>query len=128
MINDLDITDIEGMFSEAVRNLGFERVWNNRPKSTSDTISDFVIVRVVGGISDESAYGSCRVLVTMFARDVREMKNGKKLSVMHKKMKSLPLDIDRLVVGKYPRVVGDTADDFGFHSRTLNFKVFIKTV
>ena len=127
MMNDFDISDIEKEFADAVRALSVsQHVWNNRPKATDDGIADFVVVRVAGGISDESAYGSCRVLVTLFARDVKEMKNSKKLSVMQKKLESLPLDLTHLVISKYPRIVGDTADDFGFHARTLNFKTIIK--
>lgn len=127
MINDFDITDIEALFSAAVRALGFPRVWNNRPKATDDSISDFVVVKVSGGISDVAAYGSCRVLVHLFARDVREMKNAKKLSVMQKKLLALPLWIEPLLLDGHPRVIGDTADDFGFHARIMNFKVYIKS-
>ena len=125
-MNDFDITDIERVFTEAVRELGFTRVWNNRPKATDDSISDFVVVRVSGGISDVAAYGSCRVLVQLFARDILEMKNAKKLSVMQKKVLALPLWIEPLLIDGHPRVIGDTADDFGFHARIINFKVFIK--
>ena len=82
MLNDFDITDIEKDFADAVRALGVSKnVWNNRPKATDDGISDFVVARVAGGISDNNAYGSCRVLVSLFARDVKEMKNAKKLSL-----------------------------------------------
>lgn len=127
-MNDFDITDIEGKFSSALRTLGFTRVWNNRPKATDDTISDFVVVRVVGGISDKAAFGSCRVLITLFARDIKEMKNAKKLSVMQKKVEDIPLWIEPLLIKGTPRIVGDTPDDFGFHARTLNYKVYIKSV
>lgn len=127
MINDFDITDIEARFSEAVRALGFPRVWNNRPKATDDSISDFVVVRVSGGVSDKAALGECHVLVHLFARDVAEMKNAKKLSVMQKKMLALPLWIEPLLVDGHPRIIGDTADDFGFHARIMNFKVYIKS-
>lgn len=128
MVNDFDITDIEKKITDAVRELSVStHVWNNRPKATDDSISEFVVVRIVGGISDKAAFGACRVLVTLFARDVREMKNAKKLSVMQKKLESLPLWIDPLLIKGNPRIVGDTADDFGFHARTLNYKVFIKS-
>lgn len=127
MINDFDITDIEARFSEAVRDLGFTRVWNNRPKATDDSISDFVVVKVSGGISDKAAFGDCRVFVHLFARDVKEMKNAKKLSVMQKQLLSLPLWIEPLLLDGHPRVIGDTADDFGFHARIINFKVYIKS-
>jgi hypothetical protein len=128
MVNNFDITDVETKFTGAVRTLGISsHVWNNRPKATDDTISDFVVVRVVGGISDKAAFGSCRVLVTLFVRDVKEMKNSAKLSIMQKKLESLPLWIEPLLVKGTPRIVGDTPDDFGFHARTINYKVFIKT-
>ena len=128
MLNDFDISDIEGKISDKIRDLGFERVWNNRPTATDDSISDFVVVRVAGGISDVAAYGSCRVLVTLFARDIKGMKNTKKLSVMQQAIRDIPLWIEPLLIDGHPRVVGDTADDFGFHARTINFKVFIKSV
>ena len=127
MINDFDITDIESLFSEEVRKLGFTHVWNNRPKSTDDSISEFVVVKVTGGISDKAALGDCRVFVHLFARDIKEMKNAKKLSVMQKKMLAFPLWVEPLLIDGHPRIIGDTADDFGFHARIMNFKVYIKS-
>ena len=128
MLNDFDITDIEKLVSDKVRELGVStHVWNNRPKATDDKISDFVVVKVSGGITDRAAYGDCRVLVYLFARDIREMKNSVKLSVMQKKLEALPLWIEPLLINGKPRIIGDTADDFGFHTRILNFKVFIKS-
>ena len=128
MLNDFDITDIEKLVSDKVRELGVStNVWNNRPKATDDKISDFVVVKVSGGITDRAAYGDCRVLVYLFARDIREMKNSVKLSVMQKKLEALPLWIEPLLINGKPRIIGDTADDFGFHTRILNFKVFIKS-
>lgn len=127
-MNDFDITDIEKLISDEVRTLGVSaNVWNNRPKATSDTINDFVVVKVSGGISDKAAYGDCRVSVQLFARDVKEMKNAKKLSVMQKTLEALPLWIEPLLIDGNPRIIGDTADDFGFHARIINFKVFIKS-
>lgn len=129
MLNDFDITDVEKLIADAVRTLGVSaNVWYNRPKATSDTISDFAVVKVSGGISDKAAYGECRVSVHLFARDVKEMKNSKKLSVMQKKLESLPTWIEPLLINPHPRIVGDTADDFGFHVRFVNFKVYIKAV
>ena len=127
MLNDFDITDIEKLISDEVRSIGVSaNVWNNRPKAVSDKIADFVVVKVSGGLSDKNAYGECRVSIHLFARDIKEMKNAKKLSVMQKKLLELPLNIGPLVIGRYPRVVGDTADDFGFHARFVNFKVYFK--
>lgn len=129
MLNDFDITEIETTIAAEVRNLSVSaNVWNNRPKAVSDKIADFVVVKVVGGLNDKNAYGECRVSVHLFARDVKEMKNSKRLSVMQKALAGLPLNPGRVVIGRYPRMIGDTADDFGFHARTINFKVFIKQV
>lgn len=128
MENNFDITTIEELVSDALRKVGLTRVWNNRPKATDDSINDFVVVRVSGGISDVAAYGTCRLLVNCFARDIKEMKNTKKLSVMQKKVEKLPSWIEPLLIDLHPRIVGDTPDDFGFHCRTFNFKVFIKSV
>ena len=129
MINDFDISDVEKLIADAVRGLGVSaNVWFNRPKATSDTIGDFAVVNVSGGITDKAAYGECRVSIHLFARDVKEMKNSKKLSVMQKKLEGLSTWIEPLLINPHPRIVGDSADDFGFHARIINFKVFIKAV
>ena len=126
-MNDFDITDIEKLIADEVRALGVSaNVWYNRPKATLDTINDFAVVKVSGGISDKAAYGECRVSVHLFTRDIKEMKNSAKLSIMQKKLLGLPSWIEPLLIDLHPRVVGDTADDFGFHARIVNFKVFIK--
>ena len=97
-------------------------------------IGDFVVVKVTGGITDKAAFGQTRLAVHLFARDIAEMKNSKKLSVMQKKLVNLPLWIQPdtpgaghgLLIDGNPRVVGDTPDDFGFHARIITFKVTIK--
>ncbi len=128
-MNNFDITDIEKTFTDAVRALGIsENIWNNRPRALDESVNDFVVVRVVGGVNDKCAFGECRVLVHLYARDIREMKNAKKLSVMQHKILNLPLWLDDLLINGNPRIVGDSSDDFGFHLRIINFHVTIKTV
>ena len=136
-MNDFDITDIERLATEAIRGLGIsEHVWNNRPKATSDTIGDFVVVKVTGGITDKAAFGQTRLSVHLFARDVKEMKNSAKLSVMQKALESLPTWIEPtdpaqghgLLLDGHPRIVGDTPDDFGFHARIITFRLVVKAV
>lgn len=129
MINDFDITDIEKAFSDAIRGLGVsDHVWNNRPKATDDSINDFAVVKVTGGVTDKSAYGQCRVSLYLFARDVREMKNSAKLSYMQKTFTDgIPMRIGKYIADHTPRYVGDTADDFGFHVRIITFSVIIKS-
>lgn len=129
MINDFDITDVENAVTDAVRELGVsEHVWNNRPKATDDTIDSFAVVKVTGGVTDKAAYGQCRVAVHLFARDIKEMKNSKRLSVMQKKLYGLPLwpNHGKYLIDGHPRYVGDTPDDFGFHARIITFRLFIK--
>lgn len=130
MMNDFDITDIEKAVADAVRDLGVsEHVWNNRPKAVDDGIDDFAVVKVTGGVSDKSAFGQCRVAVHLFVRDVLEMKNSRRLSVMQKKFtEGMPLRFGRFIAENTPRYVGDTADDFGFHARIISFSIIIKSV
>lgn len=125
-MNDFDITDIEKAVSEAVRSLGFPRVWNNRPKAVDDTIDDFLVVKVSGGITDKAAFGLTRVAISIFVRDVREMKNSKRLSVLQKTLEGLPLWIGENLLDGHPRIVGDTPDDFGFHARIITYRLYIK--
>lgn len=136
-MTDYDITDIEKLVADTVRSLGVStHVWNNRPKATDDSISEFVVVKVTGGITDKATYGQTRIAVHLFARDVKEMKNSAKLSVMQKALESLPTWIEPtdpakghgLLIDGHPRIVGDTPDDFGFHARIITFRLFVKAV
>lgn len=129
-MNDFDISDIEKAVADAVRALGVSaHVWNNRPKAVDDGIDDFVVVEVTGGVSDKSAFGQCRVAVHLFARDVLEMKNAARLSVMQKKFtEGMPLRLGKYITDYTPRYVGDSADDFGFHARIISFSTIIKSV
>jgi len=135
MMNDFDITDIEKLVADAVRGLGVSaHVWNNRPKATDDSIDDFVVVKVTGGITDKAALGKTRIAIHLFARDVAEMKNAKRLSVMQKALESLPTQIEPptgstakgIFIDGKPRIVGDTPDDFGFHARIISTSILIK--
>lgn len=129
MINDFNISDIENSVSETIRTMGVSsNVWNNRPKATGDDIDDFVVVKVTGGITDKAGFGQTRLAIHLFARDVREMKNSKRLEVMQDALMSLPLWIDKYLIDGHPRIVGDTPDDFGFHARIITFRLFIKAV
>lgn len=134
-MNDFDITDVERLVTDAVRDLGVSaHVWNNRPKATDDSIAEFVVVKVTGGITDKAAFGQTRVAIQLFARDVNEMKNAKKLSVMQKRLADLPLWIEPedpaqgngVLIDGHPRIVGDSPDDFGFHARIITFRLFVK--
>lgn len=128
-MNNFNITEIENTVVEHIRSLGVsDHVWKNRPKATSDDIDDFVVVKVTGGISDKAAFGQCRVAVHLFSRDVREMKNDARLSVMQDALIiGMRMRIGKLIADDKFRYVGDTADDFGFHVRIISFSVIIKS-
>lgn len=127
-MNDFDLSYIESTFADAVRGIGVsDKVFFNRPRSASLDLKDFVVCHVSGGLNDLAALGRCTVSVSLFAQDVANMKNAKKLSVMQKKLQSLPLWLDKLLIDGHPKIVGDTSDGNGYHVRIINFKVYIKT-
>lgn len=132
MMNNFDQTIIETAIADVVRGLGIStNVFNNRPKSSEKNLKDFVVCKVVGNIRDYGAYGICTVAVHLFAQDVANMKNGKKLSVMQEKLKEgVSNEIDGMVLDfKGIEPVGDTPDGFGYHVRIIQLKqVIIKTV
>lgn len=132
MMNNFDQTIIETAIADVVRGLGIStNVFNNRPKSSEKNLKDFVVCKVVGNIRDYGAYGICTVAVHLFAQDVANMKNGKKLSVMQEKLKEgVSNEIDGMVLDfKGIEPIGDTPDGFGYHVRIIQLKqVIIKTV
>lgn len=130
-MNDFDITDIETRLKVIVRDeLGVSaKVFNNRPKSADIGGNDFCVVKVSGSVRDLAAYGECTVNVQLFAKDISHQKNGKKLSVMYKKLVSgLPYEDERYLFDETPIIVGDTADDYGFHVRILQMHTIIKVL
>lgn len=127
-MNDFDITDIEERLKEIVRDelQVSAMVFSDRPKSAA-TGDDFCVVKVSGTVRDRGAYGECTVGIHLFAKDISHRKNGKKLSVMYKKlMAGLPYSDGRYIFDDTPSVIGDTADDYGFHARIIQMHTIIK--
>lgn len=129
MINDFDITEIENEVVAIIRNLGVsKRIYGNRPKE-ADPASDFVVVSTLNGVEDMSAYGQCVIRVNLFAKDIDNIKNGKKLSVMYQKLRSgFPASTRRLLFDTEWNILGDTPDDFGFHVRMIRINTTIKAI
>lgn len=128
-MNDFDITDIETRLKEILRDeiKVSASVYNNRPKSADIGGNDFCVVKVSGTVVDHDAYGTCTIAIHLFAKDISNQKNGKKLSVMYKKLvKGLPYDDGRYLLDDTPKTIGDTADDYGFHVRILQLQTIIK--
>lgn len=128
MINDFDITMIEDEVIEIIRNLGIsKKVYPNRPK-VAESATDFVVVRV-DGAEDLSAYGLTTVSIDLFAKDVDHIKNRKKLSAMYQKLRSgFPASAGRLLFDTDWNILGDTPDDFGFHTRMIRIQTTIKAI
>lgn len=128
MINDFDISTIEDVVIEIVRNLGVsKKIYPNRPKAT-DSATDFVVIGV-DGVDDLSAYGSCTISIDLFAKDIDYVKNRKKLSVMYQKLrKGFPASSGRLLFDTEWNILGDTPDDFGFHARMIRISTTIKAI
>lgn len=130
-MNDFDITDIETRVKEIVRDRlkVSPTVYNDRPKSADIGGRDFCVVKVIGSVIDRGAYGECDIGIHLFAEDVSHQKNGKKLSVMYKKLVAgLPYADGRYIFDETPTVIGDTADDYGFHARILKMHTIIKVL
>lgn len=128
-MNNFDITDIENTLKGIVREAGVSQtVYSNRPKATPTTKDDFVVVSVTGRVDDRSAYGECRVLIYLFARDAQAFKNGLKLSNMYSAfIAGLPGFSGKYEFDLRPSVLGDIPDDYGYHARVIELFVNIKS-
>lgn len=129
-MNDFNTTTIEETVKAYLRDIGVaDKIYNSRPTSVDEQTTSFVVVKVSGNIADRAGYGTCVISVHLFAKDVSNVKNGKKLSVMQEKLYAgLPADIDRLLLSQTPTVLSDVADDYGFHARIINIETIIKAV
>lgn len=128
MINDFDITAIEDEVMGIIRNLQVsKKVFPNRPKAAESAV-DFVVVGV-SEVHDVSAYGDTIISIDLFAKDVDNLKNNKKLSAMYQKLrKGFPASSGRLLFDNEWNILGDTPDDFGFHARMIRIPTTIKAI
>lgn len=130
-MNNFDITDIEKTLKDIVRQAGVSTdVYSNRPKATTGPKDNFVVVSVAGRVNDVAAYGQCRVMIYLFARDAQAFKNGAMLSKMYNAFRE---GLPGFYGGKYefdqtPSVLGDVADDYGYHARVIELFVNIKSI
>lgn len=128
-MNIFDPTMIEETVGALIRNGGVsDNVFYNRPKSTPDDMATFVVCHVAGGVRDRFAFGQCVLTVALFARNVGNKKNAKKLSIMQERcLTAIPRIIDdKVITDGTPTVLGDTDDRNGYHARLINYKVTIK--
>ena len=129
MNEGFDITTIENAAGDVIYGLGVSKnVFSNRPSSSTKDLTDFVVCRISGPVIDRCALGECAFAISLFAKDVSNMKNGKKLSVMEQKLrKGLPYEIGDIVFKPFTyRVQGDTSDGNGYHARIVTISAFLK--
>ena len=126
-MTNYDTSDIESAFISIVKTAGVSaNVYPNRPKSTVKS-QDFVVVRLGTGVEDMAAYGTCRVRIYLYARDVENIKNSTKLGLMYDALiGNMPAQSGRYMIDPNPTISPDLADDYGFHARTITFRVTIK--
>lgn len=131
-----DQTPIETAICDAIRSANVSKnVWVNRPRSTQADLADFVVARVSGPIralTGKDTLGECTISIALFSRNVSNMKNSKKLSVMEEKVDAL-LSVgylgDSLTFKPFSlRVLGDSDDGNGYHFRLLNIQTYIKNL
>ena len=128
MVNNFDPSEIEEAIGDVIYSLGVsENVFYNRPRSDQKDLTDFVICKVSGQIIDYRTYGQGTLSVHLFARNVQNFKNSKKLSAMQRTLiEGMPLSIGDCILAGNPRIVGDTDDMQGYHVRIINYTITIK--
>lgn len=130
MMNVFDITELEDALVRIVRDdlKVSGTVYTSRPK-TAPQRPDYVVVRVSGGVEDMGAYGECKVVFELFAKNANSSKNGRRLSVMYRTLiEGLPSYTGRYEFDNMPNIVGDTEDDYGFNCRIVSIKTTIKVI
>lgn len=131
-MNNFDQTRIEAAVAEVIRMQGVsDKVFYNRPRSSTLDLKDFVVCHVTGAVKDLAAFGICTVSVHLYARDVSGMKNGERLSVMQSSLREgiTPAIGDLLLDIRGIEPVGDVSDKNGYHVRMIMLNsVIIKIV
>ena len=129
MMNNFDITAIEETARGIIASLDIsKKIYPNRPKA-SVSVNDFVVVGVSEELADRGTYGECVIDVDLFAKDINNFKNGKKLSAMYRKfVEGFPAAKENLLFDTEPIIIGDTPDDYGYHARMIRIKTTIKAI
>lgn len=128
-MNNFDITAIEDNIISILQKLDIsKKIYPNRPKA-SEATTDFVVVTVSSDVVDKTAFGECMVSIYLFAKDVNNIKNGKKLSAMYSKfVEGFPASSDKYLYDIRPAIGRDIPDDYGFHRRLIRVQTTIKAI
>jgi len=126
-MNSFNPSDIESAFIAKIATMGISAsVYPNRPKSAI-IAEDFVVVSLASSIKDLASYGECSLEVSLFAKDVNNVKNVKKLKFMYDTLVGrMPVFLGKYIIETTPQILADVPDDYGFHARILNFHLTLK--
>lgn len=127
MMTNYDLSALEDAVISALKAGGVtSQVYADRPKS-KETAAEFTVVSAKGQFDDKAAYANGNLYISLFAKDVENQKNRKKLGVLYARLIAcMPAQIGRYMFSIHPVIVGDRADDYGFHARMVIFNVTIK--
>ena len=124
MMNNFDPTKLEDAFCDVIRTASVSaNVFSNRPRSLDANLQDFVVCHVNGQIRDRCAIGECEFFVALYARDVKNIKNKEKLSIMQTRLKGIPTTFGNIVIKPFTFTPnGDIPDKNGYHVRIFYIK------
>lgn len=139
MMKNFDITRLERAIADAVKTAGVSaNVYNNRPKAMTK-VDDFVVVKISGPVEDTNCYARVQVGIDLFAKNLNNFKNDKKLQYMYDTLVAgLPSTLSvtetsagsstlfEYLIDTNPTLMGDTEDDYQFTARLIDFKIIIK--
>lgn len=130
MPNNFDQGKIEEAIGNEIRNLGATKnLYYNRPRSSTENLKDFIVVKVIGSLYDQRAIGTCTLSVSLFAKDVSNIKNKDKLSYMQGiVINGMPRLVGSISIDDTPRILGDTSDGNGYHVRIIHYSLINKIV
>lgn len=129
MKEGFDITALETAVGDAIYAAGVsQNVFHNIPRSSTRDLAEYIVVKIRGQVRDRGAIGNCTFSIGVFAKDVSNMKNGRRLSYLERRLRAnLPYEIGNIVFQPYSYFVGaDSPEDGGYHSRYISINAFIK--
>lgn len=133
-----DIQKIETVLRDAVYDGGVSKnvFMGQRPSvyknsnSITESLKDFVVVKVPTSVRDRAAIGECICRIEWFVKNEQSgLKNSAKLSLMYEKLESIfPIQNDRYLFDIYNDVIVLGNDNENFHVQAININTTIKTI
>lgn len=127
MNTNLDIVQIENTLFEVLSAQEIcENIFVGERPTTYDNMTEFIVVQVNANIRDRTAFGDTITGMTIYVKDIANVRNSIRLSEIYQKCTSvLPL-----VSGKYRfeyfNVSPSMKDGNNFFKQIINLRTFIK--